>query len=86
LICTAGNLTKLTITGFGILNGPHDYGGYLTYNTPGLAGVRQCRARRPLRPAWTRRLARLGHSYGQAVALGISVNLSGPGIRAITPG
>lgn len=59
LICAAGNRTKLTITGFGILNGPHDYGGYPTYNTPGLAGVEQCRARRSPR-------ASLDPSPGQA--------------------
>jgi transposase len=49
------------------------------------AAVRTGRAgnRASLDPAL---LARLRHSYDQAVACGISVNLSGPGTRAITPG
>ena len=43
----AGNRTKLSITGFGILDGfagvlvRDDYGGYLSYDA-GLAGVQQC--------------------------------------------
>ena len=45
----AGNRTKLSITGFGILDGfagvlvRDDYGGYLSYDA-GLAGVQQCLA------------------------------------------
>ena len=45
----AGNRTKLSITGFGILDGYRgvlvrdDYGGYLSYDA-GLAGVQQCLA------------------------------------------
>ncbi len=112
----AGNRTKLSITGFGILDGfagilvRDDYGGYLSYD----AGVQQCLAHLyryldnayasdPVSQVWTRQagdalreaaaavraargarrasldpvlLARLRHSYDQAVAFGISVNLS----------
>src|SRR5439155_25598397 len=45
----AGNRTKASITGFGILDGYHgalvrdDYGGYLSYDA-GLTGVQQCLA------------------------------------------
>src|SRR6266566_7370343 len=111
----AGNRTKASITGFGILDGYRgvlvrdDYGGYLSYDA-GLAGVQQCLAHLyrylddayaidPVSQVWTRQagdalreaaaavrtaragldpvlLARLRHSYDQAVAAGISVNLS----------
>jgi len=115
----AGNRTKASITGFGILDGYRgvlvrdDYGGYLSYDA-GLAGVQQCLAHLyrylddayaidPDSQAWTRQagdalraasaavraarsagqarldpalLASLRHSYDQAVAFGISVNLS----------
>lgn len=115
----AGNRTKASITGFGILDGfagvlvRDDYGGYLSYDA-GLAGVQQCLAHLyrylddayatgPQSQVWTRQagdalreaaaavrtardarqasldpalLARLRHSYDQAVAAGISVNLS----------
>jgi transposase len=117
----AGDRTKASITGFGILDGfagvlvRDDYGGYLSYDA-GLAGVQQCLAHLyrylddacatgPETQAWTRQagdalreaaaavrtarddgrasldpdlLARLRHSYDQAVACGISVNLSRP--------
>lgn len=66
----AGNRTKLSITGFGILDGYRgvlvrdDYGGYLSYDA-GLAGVQQCLAHLyrypgdafaidPVSQAWTR--------------------------------
>jgi transposase len=115
----AGNRTKCSITGFGILDGfagvlvRDHYGGYLSYDA-GLAGVQQCLAHLyrclddayetgPQSQVWTRQagdalreaaaavraardarqasldpvlLARLRHSYDQAVAAGISVNLS----------
>ena len=115
----AGNRTKASITGFGILDGfagvlvRDDYGGYLSYDA-GLAGVQQCLAHLyrylddayaidPVSQVWTRQagdalreaaaavrtaragnraslgpalLARLRRSYDQAVAAGISVNLS----------
>jgi len=115
----AGNRTKPSITGFGILDGfrgvlvRDDYGGYLSYDT-GLAGVQQCVAHLvrylddvyaldPKAQVWTRQaadtlreaieavrtaraarqasleatlLAGLRHTYDQAVAAGISVNLS----------
>jgi transposase len=115
----AGNRTKASITGFGILDGfagvlvRDDYGGYLSYDA-GLAGVQQCLAHLyrylddayaidPVSQVWTRQagdalrgaaaavrtaradgcaslgpalLARLRHSYDQAVQAGISVNLS----------
>jgi transposase len=115
----AGNRTKASITGFGILDGYRgalvrdDYGGYLSYDA-GLTGVQQCLAHLyrylddayatdPASQVWTRQagdalraaaaavrtardarqasldpalLARLRHSYDQAVACGISVNLS----------
>jgi transposase len=117
----AGDRTKASITGFGILDGfagvlvRDDYGGYLSYDA-GLAGVRQCLAHLyrylddayatgPQFQAWTRQagdalreaaaavrtardasqasldpvfLARLRRRYDQAVACGISVNLSRP--------
>lgn len=70
----AGNRTKATITGFGILDGfagvlvRDDYGGYLTYDTT-LAGVQQCLAHHyrylddawatdPDSQAWTRQAGR----------------------------
>jgi hypothetical protein len=125
----AGNRTKASITGFGILDGYRgvlvrdDYGGYLSYDS-GLAGVQQCLAHlyRYLDDAyaidaesqvWTRQagdalreasaavraaradrrasldpdlLARLRHSYDQAVAYGISVNLSRPWHKGNHPG
>jgi transposase len=115
----AGNRTKASITGFGILDGfagvlvRDDYGGYLSYDA-GLAGVQQCLAHLyrylddacaidPASQLWARQagdalreagaavraardarqasldadlLARLRHSYDQAVQAGISVNLS----------
>jgi transposase len=115
----AGNRTKASITGFGILDGYRgvlvrdDYGGYLSYDA-GLTGVQQCLAHLyrylddayatdPESQVWTRQagdalraaaaavrtardarqasldpalLAGLRHSYDQAVACGISVNLS----------
>ena len=115
----AGNRTKASITGFGILDGfagvlvRDDYGGYLSYDA-GLAEVQQCLAHLyrylddayaidPVSQVWTRQagdalreaaaavrtaragnraslgpalLARLRRSYDQAVAAGISVNLS----------
>jgi transposase len=117
----AGNRTKASIAGFGILDGYRgvlvrdDYGGYLSYDA-GLAGVQQCLAHLyrylddayaidPVSQAWTRQagdalraasaavraardasqaslgpglLAGLRHRYDQAVAFGISVNLSRP--------
>jgi len=113
----AGDRTKASITGFGILDGYRgvlvrdDYGGYLSYDTT-LAGVQQCLAHLyrylddayatdPESQVWTRQagdalreaaaavrtgraghrasldpalLARLRHSYDQAIAYGISVN------------
>jgi len=125
----AGDRTKLSITGFGILDGYRgvlvrdDYGGYLSYDA-GLAGVQQClahlyrylddaHATGPVSQAWTRQagdalraasaavraardsgqaeldpalLARLRHSYDQAVAFGISVNLSRPWHKGKHPG
>jgi transposase len=125
----AGNRTKASITGFGILDGYRgvlvrdDYGGYLSYDA-GLAGVQQCLAHLyrylddacatdPVSQAWTRQagdalraaaaavraargarqasldpdlLARLRHSYDQAVAFGISVNLSRPWHKGNHPG
>jgi transposase len=125
----AGNRTKLSITGFGILDGYRgvlvrdDYGGYLSYDA-GLAGVQQCLAHLyrylddacaidPVSQVWARQagdalraaaaavrtardagqasldpglLARLRHSYDQAVAYGISVNLSRPWHKGKHPG
>jgi len=125
----AGNRTKASITGFGILDGYRgvlvrdDYGGYLSYDT-GLAGVQQCLAHLyrylddayaidPGSQVWTRQagdalraaaaavraardarqasldpalLAGRRHSYDQAVAFGISVNLSRPWHRGNHPG
>ena len=125
----AGNRTKASITGFGILDGfagvlvRDDYGGYLSYDA-GLAGVQQCLAHLyrylddayatgPESQVWTRQagdalrtasaavraardasqaslepalLARLRHSYDQAVASGISVNLSRPWHKGKHPG
>ncbi len=125
----AGNRTKASITGFGILDGYRgvlvrdDYGGYLSYDTT-LAGVQQCLAHLyrylddacaidPESQAWTRQagdalraaaaavrtaraarqaeldpalLVRLRHSYDQAVAYGISVNLSRPWHNGNHPG
>ncbi len=125
----AGNRTKASITGFGILEGfagvlvRDDYGGYLSYDA-GLAGVQQCLAHLhrylddacaidPVSQVWTRQagdalraasaavrtarasnrasldpalLARLRHSYDQAVACGISVNLSRPWHKGNHPG
>ena len=125
----AGNRTKASITGFGILDGfagvlvRDDYGGYLSYDA-GLAGVQQCLAHLyrylddayatgPESQAWTRQagdalraaaaavrtardarqasldpalLAGLRHSYDQAVACGISVNLSRPWHKGNHPG
>ena len=125
----AGNRTKASITGFGILDGYRgvlvrdDYGGYLSYDA-GLAGVQQCLAHLyrylddayaidPESQVWTRQagdalraasaavrtardarqasldpalLARLRHSYDQAVACGISVNLSRPWHKGNHPG
>jgi hypothetical protein len=125
----AGNRTKASITGFGILDGYHgvlvrdDYGGYLSYDGE-LAGVQQCLAHLyrylddacaidPASQVWTRQagdalreaaaavrtareagqasldpalLARLRHSYNQAVAFGISVNLSRPWHKGSHPG
>jgi transposase len=124
----AGNRTKASITGFGILDGYRgflvrdDYGGYVSYDA-GLAGVQQCLAHLyrylddayaidPESQVWTRQagdalreaapavraardagrasldpglLARLRHSYDQAVAFGISVNLSRPWHKGNTP-
>jgi len=125
----AGNRTKASITGFGILDGfagvlvRDDYGGYLSYDA-GLAGVQQCLAHLyrylddayatdPVSQVWARQagdvlreasaavrtarasnrtslgpalLARLRHSYDQAVAYGISVNLSRPWHKGKHPG
>jgi transposase len=125
----AGNRTKASITGFGILDGYRgvlvrdDYGGYLSYDA-GLAGVQQCLAHLyrylddayaidPGSQVWTRQagdalreasaavraaradrqaslgpdlLATLRHSYDQAVAYGISVNLSRPWHKGKHPG
>ncbi|HUY51236.1 MAG TPA: IS66 family transposase [Streptosporangiaceae bacterium] len=125
----AGNRTKDSITGFGILDGYRgvlvrdDYGGYLSYDAQ-LAGVQQCLAHLyrylddtyaidPASQAWTRQagdalreaaaavrtaragnraslgpalLARLRHSYDQAIAYGISVNLSRPWHKGKHPG
>ncbi|MGO9162680.1 MAG: IS66 family transposase [Streptosporangiaceae bacterium] len=125
----AGDRTKASITGFGILDGfagvlvRDDYGGYLSYDDT-LAGVQQCLAHLyrylddayaidPVSQAWTRQagdslraaaaavrtgragnrasldpalLARLRHSYDQAVAFGISVNLSRPWHKGNHPG
>ena len=116
----AGNRSKLSVTGFGILDGYRgvpvrdDYGGYLSYGRRAGRRVQQCLAHLylylddayatgPESQAWTRQadealreaaaavkaaraanraslgpalLARLRHSYDQAVAAGISVNLS----------
>ena len=124
----AGNRTKASITGFGILDGYRgvlvrdDYGGYLSYDA-GLAGVQQCLAHLyrylddayaidPVSQAWAQQagealreaaaavraardagqaslgpglLAGLRHRYDQAVACGISANLSRPCTRAATP-
>ena len=129
LVLPAGNRTKASITGFGILDGYRgvlvrdDYGGYLSYDTT-LAGVQQCAAHLyrylddayaidPGSQVWTRQagdalreaaaavrtargarqasldpalLARLRHSYDQAVAFGISVNLSRPWHKGNHPG
>ena len=125
----AGDRTKASITGFGILDGYRgvlvrdDYGGYLSYDTT-LAGVQQCLAHLcrylddayaidPVSQVWTRQagnalraaaaavrtgraghrasldpalLARLRHSYDQAIAYGISVNLSRPWHQGNHPG
>ena len=125
----AGDRTKASITGFGILDGYHgvlvrdDYGGYLSYDA-GLAGVQQCLAHLyrylddayatgPQSQTWTRQagdalraasaavraaradrqasldpalLDRLRHSYDQAVAFGVSVNLSRPWHKGNHPG
>ena len=125
----AGNRTKASITGFGILDGfagvlvRDDYGGYLSYDA-GLAGVQQCLAHLyrylddayaidPESQIWTRQagdalraasaavraardaqqaeldpalLNKLRHSYDQAVAFGISVNLSRPWHKGKHPG
>jgi transposase len=125
----AGNRTKASITGFGILDGfagvlvRDDYGGYLSYDA-GLAGVQQCLAHLyrylddayatdPESQVWTRQagdalraasaavraardacqaeldpalLNRLRHSYDQAVAFGVSVNLSRPWHKGNHPG
>jgi transposase len=125
----AGNRTKASITGFGILDGfagvlvRDDYGGYLSYDA-GLAGVQQCLAHLyrylddayaidPESQIWTRQagdalraasaavraardarqaeldpalLDRLRHSYDQAVAFGVSVNLSRPWHKGKHPG
>ena len=125
----AGDRTKASITGFGILDGYRgvlvrdDYGGYLSYDA-GLAGVQQCLAHLyrylddayeigPASQVWTRQagdalraaaaavrtaragnrasldptlLAGLRHSYDQAVAFGISVNLSRPWHKGNHPG
>ena len=125
----AGNRTKPSITGFGILDGYRgvlvrdDYGGYLSYDA-GLAGVQQCLAHLyrylddayaidPRSQAWARQagdalraagaavrdardarqasldpdlLAGLRHSYDQAIACGISVNLSRPWHKGNHPG
>jgi len=78
-----------------------DYGGYLSYDA-GLTGVRQCLARLyrypgdtyatgPASRVRTRQagdalLARLRHSYDQAIAYGISVNLSRPWHKGSHPG
>ena len=125
----AGDRTKASITGFGILEGYRgvlvrdDYGGYLSYDDT-LAGVQQCLAHLyrylddayatdPVSQVWTRQagdalreaaaavrtgraghrasldpalLARLRHSYDQAIACGISVNLSRPWHKGNHPG
>jgi transposase len=125
----AGNRTKPSITGFGILDGfagvlvRDDYGGYLSYDAR-LAGVQQCLAHLyrylddiyaidPQSQVWTRQagdalrdaaaavrtardarraslgpvlLAGLRHRYDQAVAAGISVNLSRPWHKGNHPG
>jgi transposase len=125
----AGNRTKASITGFGILDGfagvlvRDDYGGYLSYDA-GLAGVQQCVAHLyrylddayaidPESQVWTRQagdalraasaavraardacqaeldpalLDRLRHGYDQAVAFGVSVNLSRPWHKGNHPG
>jgi transposase len=125
----AGNRTKASISGFGILDGyagvlvRDGYGGYLSYDAT-LAGVQQCLAHLyrylddacatgPVSQAWTRQagdalraasaavraaradgqasldpglLAGLRHSYDQAVACGISVNLSRPWHKGSHPG
>ena len=125
----AGNRTKASITGFGILDGyagvlvRDDYGGYLSYDA-GLTGVQQCLAHMyrylddayaidPESQVWTRQagdalraagaavraardasqasldpalLAALRHSYDQAVACGISINLSRPWHKGNHPG
>jgi hypothetical protein len=125
----AGNRTKASVTGFGILDGYRgvlvrdDYGGYLSYDTT-LAGVQQCLARLyrylddayaidPQSQVWTRQagdalreaaaavraargarqagldpalLDRLRHRYDQAIAYGISVNLSRPWHQGNHPG
>jgi transposase len=125
----AGDRTKASITGFGILDGYRgvlvrdDYGGYLSYDA-GLTGVQQCLAHLyrylddayaidPESQVWTRQagdalraaaaavrtardarqasldpalLAGLRHSYDQAVAVGISVNLSRPWHKGNHPG
>jgi transposase len=125
----AGNRTKPSIAGFGILDGfagvlvRDDYGGCVSYDG-GLAGVQQCLAHLhrdlddayatdPASQVWTRQagdalreaaaavktargarlasldpdlLAGLRHSYDQAVAFGISVNLSRPWHQGNHPG
>jgi transposase len=125
----AGNRTKASISGFGILDGYRgvlvrdDYGGYLRYDTT-LAGVQQCLAHLcrylddayaidPESQVWTRQagdalrgasaavreardagrasldpalLGSLRHSYDQAIAFGISVNLSRPWHKGNHPG
>ena len=125
----AGNRTKASITGSGILDDfagilvRDDYGGYLSYDAA-LAGVQQCLAHLyrylddacaidPESQVWTRQagdalreaaaavraardahqaeldpalLDKLRHSYDQAVAFGISVNLSRPWHKGNHPG
>ena len=125
----AGNRTKASITGFGILDGfagvlvRDDYGGYLSHDA-GLAGVQQCLAHLyrylddayaidPVSQAWARQagdalraasaavraardagqasldpdlLDQLRHSYDQAVAFGVSANLSRPWHKGKHPG
>src|SRR6266568_2908873 len=125
----AGNRTKASITGFGILDGfagvlvRDDHGGYLSYDA-GLAGVQQCVAHLyrylddayaidPESQVWTRQagdalraasaavraardtcqaeldpalLNKLRHGYDQAVAFGVSVNLSRPWHKGNHPG
>jgi transposase len=79
----AGDRTKASITGFGILDGYRgvlvrdDYGGYLSYDA-GLAGVQQCLAHLyrylddayaidPVSQVWTRQAGDALHEAGAAV-------------------